>query len=267
MILSVIKNPHQYNKETKTCYCNCISCGRMETPGRWMHKKSFLNHYHLIYVETGTLFLKNGRQEVTLKEKDVLLLPPFTTIRGTQESNGPTHFYWVDFSTEDPGHFDIIPGKHTLRPADMFADMLKRIVLIAQNANTPDFALDAWLLLLLQEIKQNCQRSSPQQLLVTQTCDYITSHITQPLTVESVAEALQYNKNYLSRMMSQYCGISLKEYISKEKLAVAKRLLTTSNYSIQQIAEYLGYEDSNLFTKFFKYHANMSPGQYRRNQV
>ena len=39
--------------------------------------------------------------------------------------------------------------------------------------------------------------------------------------------------------------------------------LLTSNYSIKQLAAYLGWENENQFTHYFKYHEKMSPTQYR----
>lgn len=46
-----------------------------------------------------------------------------------------------------------------------------------------------------------------------------------------------------------------------------KRLLQTSDLSVTAISQMLGWTDINLFFKYFKYHEETTPTQYRKNTV
>ena len=61
--------------------------------------------------------------------------------------------------------------------------------------------------------------------------------------------------------------MSIKEYLNKEKIELSKRLLQTSELSITAIAKMLGWDEMNLFVKFFKYHEGTTPSQYRQNTI
>ncbi|MGV2685834.1 helix-turn-helix domain-containing protein, partial [Clostridium perfringens] len=49
------------------------------------------------------------------------------------------------------------------------------------------------------------------------------------------------------------------------RMKEAKRLLTETDYSVQEIAERVGYAHAISFTRVFKRTAGVTPGEYRNN--
>jgi YesN/AraC family two-component response regulator len=236
----------------------------IHAPKNWMHKKRFLEKYELIYVAQGTLYLKIDHSVITLSKNNLLIVPPYKTIMGIKQSDPNTSFYWVDFATDNAENFEVTLQQINLIQTAKFTIILEELISASQQEATRDFTKDSLLLSLLHEVNKDNKRSSPSHLIVSKISNYIEANITEPLTVESVATALNYNKDYLCKVIKEYYGTSLKNYINNQKLKLAKSLLITSNYSISEISDYLGYDDSNLFTKFFKYHEKMSPADYRK---
>ncbi len=60
------------------------------------------------------------------------------------------------------------------------------------------------------------------------------------------------NSDYLSILFKKEVGISLSEYIQRERIEEAKKLLTFTTYSLSDICASLNFTDQSYFTKIFK---------------
>jgi AraC-like DNA-binding protein len=71
---------------------------------------------------------------------------------------------------------------------------------------------------------------------------------------------------YVKQVLSEKLHLTFFEFISKYKIAEAKRLLTKINndhFSISNIAIESGFSTDESFIALFKKHTNMSPEKYR----
>lgn len=89
--------------------------------------------------------------------------------------------------------------------------------------------------------------------------DYISKHLYENITLSDIADFLGLSKKYLSGLFSKNIGITLTEYIQKQKIEEAKFLLTSTNYSIVYICELLKFHDQSHFTKIFKKFTGLTP--------
>jgi len=101
-----------------------------------------------------------------------------------------------------------------------------------------------------------------RKLLVTAEA-YLRNHFTEELTIEKVADYLSIDRRYLYKLFRKYSGISPKQYLSNIRISRATELLLTSDLSVTQIAEAVGYKDSLQFSTFFKKQTGLSPKKYR----
>jgi len=265
MIIYKEENLHKYNKEQKTYYVKYVDSGLITASKNWFHKQRFLDKYELIFVTEGELFFQIDDDSVTICENQVIIIPPFKTLKGTKISSQKTSFFWIDFMTDSPDIFEIILMKiHNIK-SSLFRNIIENLTSFSNLSDCRNFVYDSYLLMLFNEIKNNIDVDSAKKLLALKVSGYIEENISRPITAESIADDLNYNKDYLCRIINHYYGTTLKEYINRQKINLSKKLLTTSNYSIKEIADFIGYDDSNLFTKFFKYHVKMSPLEFRKN--
>ena len=93
---------------------------------------------------------------------------------------------------------------------------------------------------------------------------YVQHHTNQPLTVQSVADALGYHRAYLSSCFSNTMGFCLNEYIYRCKLEEGKTLLTFTDKSISEISSYLCFSSQSHFQLRFKKAFHVTPAEYRK---
>ena len=93
---------------------------------------------------------------------------------------------------------------------------------------------------------------------------YIHKNLSAPINVEDLGERFNYSPDYISKNFKSYYGINAKTYITRVRLAAAKRLLASSELSLQKVGENIGITDVRLFYKFFKYHEHLTPFEYRK---
>ncbi len=111
--------------------------------------------------------------------------------------------------------------------------------------------------------KTSKKQLSPKILMCI---NYIQSHLHDRITVKILADELEMNVSWLSTLFAREVGISVSEYVRREKIGAAKYLLSYNDYSCTDIAEYLGFATESHFSTQFAKLEGMSPKEYRRKQ-
>ena len=93
--------------------------------------------------------------------------------------------------------------------------------------------------------------------------DYIYDNLQEKLTVRSMAEYLQIDPTYLSKLFSKEVGISFREFIINARVGAAKSMLAYSDFSFSEVSLSLGFSSQSAFTDTFKRSTGMTPGKYR----
>lgn len=107
------------------------------------------------------------------------------------------------------------------------------------------------------------QKKNIYSVHITKAIDYICSHRTGKLNANSIAQALDLNRSYLSALFKKETGISLSNYIRNEKLSAAANMLKYSDLSYTEIAEYFGFSSQSHFIQCFKTDYGCTPAEYR----
>lgn len=84
------------------------------------------------------------------------------------------------------------------------------------------------------------------------------------LTVNSLANLLYVDSCYLATLFKRQTGTTPKQYITHTRLTYAEHYLTTTDYTIQKIAELIGYTNYTNFYIAFRQRCGLSPDQYRK---
>lgn len=78
-----------------------------------------------------------------------------------------------------------------------------------------------------------------------------------------IAERIHMNPDYLSFLFHKESGQALTTYIMNERIALAKKLLTSTGMIIQGVTEKCGFSNTSYFHRQFKRFTGMTPQQYR----
>lgn len=92
---------------------------------------------------------------------------------------------------------------------------------------------------------------------------YIVTHLSEDLSLNSLSEKVFLNASYLSRIYHQTTGHKLSVFIEVSRVKEAKTLLQNPHEKIYEVAKKVGYDTSASFTRLFKKLEGVSPQEYR----
>ena len=102
---------------------------------------------------------------------------------------------------------------------------------------------------------------------VVKCIEYIQDHLHNRIMIEELAEYVELNPSYLSRLFKKETGVSISEYIRQIKIDAAKNMLIYSDFTVAQIASILAFPDQSYFTEVFHKMVGETPKQYQANHL
>ncbi len=113
---------------------------------------------------------------------------------------------------------------------------------------------------------ERIRRGKDPSKLVVDVTNYVLHHLSEPIKTEDIAKALYFSRSRLSTRFKEETGITLTDYILKEKAIEASRLLRDFSKSIANISDYLGFSSPSHFNRVFKKYIGISPSEYRERR-
>ena len=150
--------------------------------------------------------------------------------------------------------------------ANAIADQaLRRLSQIRSVTEIPALVSEAALRLC--EMVRETKRQDTGNVHVEKAKHYLTDHLTQEIRTEDIAEAVGISPYHLSRLFKTHTGLTLREYLARERIEAAKQLLATTDRTIPQIASLLRFCDQSYFTMVFRRQTGQTPGEYRNKYI
>ncbi|AMA72398.1 helix-turn-helix domain-containing protein [Aneurinibacillus thermoaerophilus] len=124
-------------------------------------------------------------------------------------------------------------------------------------------------------IKKVCEyvRWLTEQVALTQTLEvspvirqairYMKENLRKKISLEDIAQYCCLSKYHLSHLFKKEIGVSVIDFLNKIRIEKAIYYLETTDLSIQQIADKVGFPDANYFSRTFKKYTQHSPTKYR----
>lgn len=262
--------------------------GKFEAPDEnWVHLTRDLGDYELVVMTRGTLYIGEDMLESEVSEGQYRLICPTRFQHGTHPSD--CSFYWLHFSYNDFKNNPIVHRKPVAEPLPTDSS---GILLPAQA----DLPRPDRLIILLKQLQDTCQRyqhpymnsyvttvilyeiysqlylsksksetAGGQTQLYSDILDYISWRVRDSIKVSEIAEYFGYNPKYITTLFKRISGSSLKQYILKRKIDLARALLTDTNEPISQIGYEIGFSDNHNFSNTFKRLTGQTPSEYRNS--
>jgi two-component system, response regulator YesN len=107
--------------------------------------------------------------------------------------------------------------------------------------------------------------SSQNNIIVEKAKVYIDNNYAQKgLTLHDVAHKNHVSPNYLSYLFKKITGHNLWEYVIRLRMEESKRLILKTDLRRYEIAERVGYESPEHFSKIFKKYYGISPSEVKK---
>lgn len=126
-----------------------------------------------------------------------------------------------------------------------------------------------WFAAITAELKKESQKQIDSAVLSISEyiAAYVHDHISENIGTSVLADVTGYSSGYLSRVFKQHKGISIHEYITQERMSLARELLVNTNLRIYEIASSCGYDNTAYFIKVFKSQVGQTPQEYKQNHT
>ncbi|MBQ3591498.1 MAG: helix-turn-helix domain-containing protein [Clostridia bacterium] len=100
---------------------------------------------------------------------------------------------------------------------------------------------------------------------VYRALEYISTHLSSQLQINTIAEKAYVSISTLSKKFRNELQMTVSSYIEKTIMLEAKRLLSNTDLTIQQISERFDYCYQSYFTRRFKHCYEQTPQQFRKS--
>ncbi len=264
--------------------------------GAFAHRQGLSPHdratigkgFFFVFVESGTALLTDMRQDYTIKGEDLIVLSP--SLAATLHHASPDFTFTCICLV--PEYFDSLPGSQllysqlaefiqvdhlpivSLKPEksrylrqtfDLFSSDLRGFKIY-----THGIISHLCCLLLLQTADTFCQSNRHMPVYVKRSGEIfrkfrklLTAHYRQHHDIGFYADELNISTTYLSRIVKQTTGNTVRFLISELLCADARRMLVCTDLDIKEIASQLGFSDQSVFGKFFVKKTGLSPLKFR----
>lgn len=97
--------------------------------------------------------------------------------------------------------------------------------------------------------------------------DFISDNYTHEISLNDIATECNYSPSYIRHIFKKESNYTISHYIEILRVSHAKKLLSSSDKSISEIASIVGYSEPNYFTNIFRKETGMSPKAYRKQFI
>lgn len=150
-----------------------------------------------------------------------------------------------------------------VNPDDVF-DLSDALLYSLSFCKTLDEIHDVYQLaatMFAKQVHEQKQKKTSYQIMQAQ--NYISRNIFKKITLDEIAEYVGLSSNYLCNLFSREMGMSLHNYIQREKVSIACNLLMHTKRPISDIATYMGFQTQSNFTAVFRKQKGMTPTEFR----
>jgi len=233
-------------------------------------------YYHMFYISEGQgRFIVDNTTHI-LSAGQCLLVPRNTEHAYINENDTFFKYLEIKFSLSHPSLDSRLQGLGTIISNDEMAGMLfERIIqdyadIHGQADEAAAAYLNALLNILISPFRTEMKRefryfdASSYSALSKQIIHYLEKNYAKELSLDALAEALQYNKSYLCVAFKKDTHSTILDCLNMIRIRRAAELIVYSDHSLAHVAAMCGFASDSHFNRVFVKYVGITPGQCRR---
>ena len=276
---ATLKFLRNIKKQTNDLYL--VHCGTQKCPPGYTYDHKIPNEYHLHFVLDGKGVLLIKEKLYHIKKNDIFLIPKNVPIRYYADEEDPWSYMWVTFdgsmATNYLEHARIsedMPVIHSTVPTSCYLPLIQCILETNHLTLANEIKRVAYLYEILamlieaQGVVRNMdgQYDYSGDAYIDYALQYIKSNYSH-IKVNDIASYIGINRSYLTSLFKKRLNVSPQQYLIHFRLTEASKLLKSTNMTIAEIAENVGYESPLTFSRSFKQTYGITPNQYRTQKI
>ncbi|CAN1538637.1 transcriptional activator RhaS [Flavobacteriaceae bacterium] len=259
----------------------------------WIYELHKHNFYELIFIEKGSgIHILNGIS-FPYSKGDVFMLTPndahefeintktkFTYLKFTEQVfleklNTNKKTYWEEALKNVMLQIDNIAGsiinngrdkEHLFSLVSIILYEFKNKALFNNEVTLELFGtIMAIITRNLNQTKASIKNYEKDSEKINSILTYIRINAidNDKMDIKKMASKFFMSPNYISIFVKKHSGISIQQHIIQAKLKSAEKLLRQNRFTINEIAERLGFNDASHFNKIFKKYNSVSPTNFK----
>lgn len=258
------------SEETKKMFYYHTMCGHFYCSRDYYIKRETYPPLLLVYVTRGTFFLELKDDTYEAHAGQIA----FFDCRQPHyyHASDDLEFYFVHFDGPQAHELCryinqtsglIIEGENNGAILRMMEDM---VMFYQDGGSESVFETSARIYQMLMLLNNPIQspRLKKNDDSMSRVVSYIRSHVGKRITLQEMADIAGLSLYYFSHLFKEMTGQSPNEFVIYSRIDQAKALLLTSDLSIAEISQQVGYPNSSNLITLFTRRVGCSPAQYRR---
>ncbi len=218
----------------------------------------------LTFVMEGSMRYTVDGAEIELNAGDALFVPEGAYRSRKPDKGGNTEYLSLNFVS---GEDYALPTLMKDCLTDEIPHLLQAVIKVGETPYGHAEKKTEQILKCLLLSLQSREYEKKQHPLVIQIKRYLHAHMKEKITLADLAEGTFFSVAHCEGVFRRETGISIVEYLLKERVRRAKRLLTEGALPLTDIAEEVGFPDYNYFSRTFKKRVGVSPNRYRNTHA
>ena len=226
--------------------------------------------FYLMYIVSGRLDVSCLKDRISLSAGNMIVIPPNTPYRYTNDSEGHLNYLWVHFtgshakSLLDEYGIKFFPSvTETSDTANLSLRFKAIFDAYSKQDSLRDAELSALLDLLLIASARSITIDEADANGLVRSLKLINSSYNLDIRIPELAKAEHLSVSRYNFLFKKQFGVSPSKYILRLRMNCARDLLSSTDLSIKQISLLSGYTDPHFFSKMFKAAVGLSPSEYR----
>ncbi|WP_058308461.1 response regulator [Gracilibacillus massiliensis] len=127
----------------------------------------------------------------------------------------------------------------------------------------PELKIEVWNWMdRLMEISE-LSKISDHENQVEKAKKWVIKNLDQQITIDRIADHVYMNPTYFCQQFKSDTGETVHEFVTRQRMKEARRLLKEEHFKISEITEKVGYHDTKYFSKLFKQYYGETPSRYK----
>lgn len=213
----------------------------------------------------GTFYVRGNRYD--LQRGQGILLPACEAHAYFSHSSSPMGLVWAEFAGGDSNRIAkyVLDTGGPVFQDSHFQYASDQLTSLFLQQNIPKSKISDILYGILMDLCAEPDRiGKPHADTVQDILNFIDLHLGEHLTLTDLAARWGYNPTYFSHMFTKIAHMPFSRYLLHRRVSKACYLLSTSELSLEQIANELGFCNVYYFINRFKSVTQVTPAKYRR---
>ncbi len=239
------------NKNYKTL--NTLNFGHEKCKPAHSFTYAYTDHYIVHYVVKGCGKVYYDGKCHKVSKDEIFIIKPNGVYKYIADEKDPWEYIWIHLNGELTCKLDSL-GVVERFESNLFEEMLTAFELESTRAEF----LTGKAFEMLSVLFENTAKKGDYVKTVS---DYIKANYMHKIYVEDIANNLNINRRYLSRIFKDKKGVTIQQYIINFKMKKACEFLKRG-FKVNESSAMVGYDDTFTFSKIFKKYIGVSPTEY-----